>query len=439
MRWSSYSFLVCAVLFVGCQSGETEQAPPKSKTGGETAAQTEGPGEVSQSMRSESPAENDRRAKELVDAMMVRLEDERAFLKSEIQLAASEAEQRDVYNRLNPIPTFLSKVNQIVEVYPESPASLDAALSGLGYAEGAQRNQLMDYLLKQWPTQLNHRKLVEYLLEQVPSSAVESWLEQVIAAAPEGVVKAEALLGYKTFFDQKTIYSSTLKQNPAFEARISSEQLAYIHAELSAQQRSKISSYLARLQSEYGDLDFTGSGLGSSDTFGEVAKYELFELENLNVGDVAPDIVGQDLDGSDFKLSDYRGKVVMLDFWGQWCPPCRRMYPYERELVRRMSGLPFALLGVNSDRDLEVAKASVRDEKLPWRNFWNGPEGTAGPIAKLYNVSEWPTVYLIDADGVIRFKCVLGNDIEKGIEQLMAELGHSIDLEPVTKVATPTP
>ena len=129
----------------------------------------------------------------------------------------------------------------------------------------------------------------------------------------------------------------------------------------------------------------------------------------------------------------------MLDFWGQWCPPCRRMYPYERELVRRMSGLPFALLGVNSDRDLDVAKASVRDEKLPWRNFWNGPEGTAGPIAKLYNVSEWPTVYLIDADGVIRFKCALGNDIEKGIEILMAELGHDVDLEPVTKVATPKP
>jgi len=114
MRRYSYSFLVCAVLFVGCQSGENEQAPAKSKTGGETAAQTERSDEVSQSMRSESPPENDRRAKELVDAMMVRLEEERAFLKSEIQLAASEAEQRDVYARLNPIPTFLSKVNEIV-------------------------------------------------------------------------------------------------------------------------------------------------------------------------------------------------------------------------------------------------------------------------------------------------------------------------------------
>lgn len=439
MHRFTYCILGLAVLLAGCNSGETEQGPPKAGAESETAAQVEGTENAFNPTRSDSPAENDRQAKELVDAMLVRLNEQLEFLKSEIKLATSESEQQDVYERLNPIPTFLSEVNVILDVFPDSPASLDAALSGLGYAKGEQRTQFLDYLLSQWPTQLNHRKLVEYLLEQVPSSAVESWLEQVIAAAPDGVVKAEALLGYKTFFDQKTIYSSTLKQNPAFEKRIPSQQLGYIHADLSDEQRTKIKAYLTQLQLDYGDFDFTGSGLGSSDTFGEVAKYELFELENLNVGDVAPDIVGQDLDGSDFKLSDYRGKVVMLDFWGQWCPPCRRMYPYERELVRRMSGLPFALLGVNSDRDLDVAKASVRDEKLPWRNFWNGPEGTAGPIAKLYNVSEWPTVYLIDADGVIRFKCALGNDIEKGIEILMAELGHDVDLEPVTKVATPKP
>ena len=434
-----YPFLVTAVLFVGCESGSAEKTSAKGDAGSESTASVEENANAFKPTRAQSPEENDRRAKALVDDMLARLDEQLKFLKSEVELANSENEQRAIYIRLNPVPKFLSDVRVMMEVFPESPATLDVALSGLGYAKGEQRNPFLNYLLNQWPTQLNHRKLVEYLLEQVPSPAVESWLEQVIAAAPEGVVKAESLLGFKTFFDQKTIYSSTLKQNPAFEERIASDQLAYIHADLSPEQRSKIKSYLNQLQSEYGDLDFTGSGLGSSDTFGEVAKYELFELENLNVGDLAPDIIGQDLDGSDFKLSDYRGKVVMLDFWGQWCPPCRRMYPYERELVRRMTGLPFALLGVNSDRDLDVAKASVRDEKLPWRNFWNGPEGTAGPIAKLYNVSEWPTVYLIDADGVIRFKCALGNDIEKGIELLMAELGHDVDLEPVTKVAKPTP
>ena len=75
------------------------------------------------------------------------------------------------------------------------------------------------------------------------------------------------------------------------------------------------------------------------------AESELFELENLSVGCVAPDIVGKDLDGREFRLSEYRGKVVMLDFWGHWCPPCRQMYPHEQHIVDKLNGLPFALVG----------------------------------------------------------------------------------------------
>jgi hypothetical protein len=53
-------------------------------------------------------------------------------------------------------------------------------------------------------------------------------------------------------------------------------------------------------------------------TLGQAAEGELFELRNLAIGKVAPDIEGEDLDGTQFKISDYRGKVVVLDFWGNW-------------------------------------------------------------------------------------------------------------------------
>lgn len=56
----------------------------------------------------------------------------------------------------------------------------------------------------------------------------------------------------------------------------------------------------------------------STVNIGEMAKNSLFEIQNLGIGCTAPDIVGNDLDGTEFKLSDYRGKVVMLDFWGDW-------------------------------------------------------------------------------------------------------------------------
>src|SRR5436305_3021019 len=75
------------------------------------------------------------------------------------------------------------------------------------------------------------------------------------------------------------------------------------------------------------------------------------------VGQVAPDFSGQTLDGTPFRLADLRGKVVVLDFWATWCPPCRAMIPHEREMVQRLAGKPFALIGISADSE----EAALRD------------------------------------------------------------------------------
>jgi hypothetical protein len=77
------------------------------------------------------------------------------------------------------------------------------------------------------------------------------------------------------------------------------------------------------------------------------------------------------------------------------------MYPHERSLVKKMEGKPFALLGVNSDKDREALKAVLKKEQITWRSFWNGGS-TTGPISRAWQVRGWPTLYLIDAKGVIR-------------------------------------
>ncbi|MBM4060235.1 MAG: redoxin domain-containing protein [Planctomycetes bacterium] len=80
------------------------------------------------------------------------------------------------------------------------------------------------------------------------------------------------------------------------------------------------------------------------------------------------------------------------------------MYPHERSLVEEMQQKPFAIVGVNSDEDLAKLRPRLAAEKITWRSFWNGPEGTKGPIAAAWHVTGWPTVYVIDHEGVIRHK-----------------------------------
>ena len=80
------------------------------------------------------------------------------------------------------------------------------------------------------------------------------------------------------------------------------------------------------------------------------------------------------------------------------------MYPHERSLVKRLVGKPFMILGVNSDPK-EKLKEVLKKENMTWRSWWDGGN-TGGPIASKWNVSGWPTLYLIDHKGVIRYKWI---------------------------------
>src|SRR5262249_46243086 len=105
------------------------------------------------------------------------------------------------------------------------------------------------------------------------------------------------------------------------------------------------------------------------------------------------------------------------------------MYPHERSLVQKFQDKPFVLLGVNSDDDREMVKRVVQEESLTWRSWWNGPDGTWGPIATQWQVDGWPSFYLIDARGVLRFRPeqLRGSTkiLDERIEQLVKEATSS--------------
>lgn len=94
------------------------------------------------------------------------------------------------------------------------------------------------------------------------------------------------------------------------------------------------------------------------------------------------------------------------------------MYPHERSLVKEYAGRPFALLGVNSDRDRKATVKVIKEKELNWRSFWNGGS-TTGPVSTAWNVSSWPTIYLIDHEGVIYKKNLRGDDLDAAIAHLV--------------------
>ncbi len=107
------------------------------------------------------------------------------------------------------------------------------------------------------------------------------------------------------------------------------------------------------------------------------------------------------------------------------------MYPHERSLVKRLEGKPFVILGINSDEDREDLKQAMQKEGITWRSFWNGGS-TDGPISSKWNVRGWPTMYVIDAKGVIRHKW-LGSPGDKALDEAIDALVKEANGESVPK------
>jgi acetyl esterase/lipase len=135
------------------------------------------------------------------------------------------------------------------------------------------------------------------------------------------------------------------------------------------------------------------------------ARMQLKELQFHAVGKPAPEIDGLDLEDRPLKLSEYRGRVVLLSFWGTWCFPCMKLVPHERELAAAYQGQPFDIVGVNCADEAEKARAAAARAGMTWRSF-RDQAGDRPAITKDWKILGFPTLYLIDHHGTIRKRWV---------------------------------
>ncbi len=138
--------------------------------------------------------------------------------------------------------------------------------------------------------------------------------------------------------------------------------------------------------------------LGGGLTLAEAEADLIRSIRHGTVGSKVPDLVGSRLDGVEERLSDYRGRVVLLDFWATWCVPCVAALPQKRQLVTDLPADRFALLSISVDAELETVTGFLEEEPMPWPN-WH--IGVSSDVTRTLTVNSYPTYILLDEQGEI--------------------------------------
>lgn len=135
------------------------------------------------------------------------------------------------------------------------------------------------------------------------------------------------------------------------------------------------------------------------------------------IGKPALDFQGTDLKGEELSLKQYRGQVVLLDFWATWCPPCLAEIPNIKKTYERYKDQKFQIIGISLDRSMEPLKAYIKKEELGWLHYWD----KSHKVSTMYKVQGIPATFLIDGDGIIRKANLGGFDVESAVAELVKE------------------
>jgi thiol-disulfide isomerase/thioredoxin len=124
---------------------------------------------------------------------------------------------------------------------------------------------------------------------------------------------------------------------------------------------------------------------------------------------LAPNFRVTTLDGKTITLESLTGKVVLIDFWAMWCPPCRRALPHLQKMVQEFAGQPFVVLSISLDPDEGRWKSYTAQNHMTWPQYRDG--GFDGRVATLFAVQGVPNTIIIDADGVLEVQYLGSEDI----------------------------
>jgi peroxiredoxin len=278
----------------------------------------------------------------------------------------------------------LAELLPLLENDPASPEALDAATwILLNTPDGSEVQKAADVILHEHTRDTNLVYLCKEL-ERLRHRCSKPVLEAILKDNPSADVRGAACFALATLVKDEAKYGQNKKAT------------------------AEADRLFERVISEFSQAGRAGADLARR------AKPELYDLRRLIIGKPAPDTEGEDLNGQSMELGDYRGNVTVLVFWGGDFSEARDY----RKLIEGMDGKPFAFLGVNCDKDLARAKSSVEKYGITWPSFRDGRDG---PISTLWNSHSWPDLWVLDRQGLIRYRNVRWRDLSDAVDTLLRE------------------
>jgi len=238
---------------------------------------------------------------------------------------------------------------------------------------------------------------------------------------------------FNPLFAKLSSYAQQLNQNPNTEnaplkknyADVVAEVIKQTHKFIGDHPASPVSPFVLLVMMQLNDdpnvLDARLSKIAvaaKENYFGRTAIKVVADARFGSIGSPAPDFTQQDVDGKDVKLSSFKGKYVLIDFWASWCGPCRQENPNVVNAFNKFKSKNFTVLGVSLDRAKDKWIEAIKADNLAWTQvsdlkFWSNA------VAVQYKVQSIPQNYLVDPNGLIIAKNLRGEELQSRLAALL--------------------